>query len=314
MPTPVLILLAVLADLVLGDPPRLPHPVRWQGAAYARLDALADRLGRRDRLFGTVCVLAVAGISGGAVWLSARLPGLGWLFGLYFAYAGLALGGLLREGRRAARLLAAGDTEAARRVVAGLVSRDVSAAGPRDLWRALAESVAENANDAFVAPLFWLAIGGPAGLWVYKAVSTADSMWGYRTVRHGRLGWFGARADDVLAYLPARLTAVALVLAACCLGVGRGVSWRAIARDAAKSPSPNAGWPMAAAAWLCDAAMGGPTVYFGAVVHKPVLGPSGQAWDAKRYATLSSMVLVAGAIITLITVFFCSATFRTIIG
>jgi adenosylcobinamide-phosphate synthase len=306
MDTTVLLMLAVLLDLALGDPLWLPHPVRWQGAAYAALDALADRLGRRTRPFGAVGVAAVAVLSGVVVWLFVRLPAVGWFFALYFAYAGLALGGLLREGRRAARLLEAGDIEAARMVVAGLVSRDVAAEGEAGLWRAVAESVAENANDAFVAPLFWLALAGPAGLWAYKAVSTADSMWGYRTARHGRLGWFGARADDVLAFVPARLTALGLWLAARLLRMEGRASFRAMARDARKSASPNAGWPMAAAAWLCNAGMGGQTVYGGVLVDKPILGPAGRPWNAKRFEALGRLVLVAGIMVAIIMMAVCN--------
>ncbi|MHC1788411.1 adenosylcobinamide-phosphate synthase CbiB [Solidesulfovibrio sp.] len=294
--------LAVGLDLLFGDPAGWPHPVRGIGWAYARCDALADRLGRRSRVFGAICVLAVAGGSAGLVWAASLLPGLGPLCALYFAYAGLALGSLLAEGRRAARFLIAGDLEAARTAVGGLVSRDVAELNAPALWRALAESVAENANDGFVAPLFWLAVAGPAGLWAYKAVSTADSMWGYRTPRYRELGWFGARADDALAWIPARLTVAGLWLGARLLGLGRGVRLADIARDAAKSASPNAGWPMAAAAWLCGGGMGGPARYFGAVVEKPRLGPAAGSWDAPRYAKLSRMVLLTGFIISLGTI------------
>jgi adenosylcobinamide-phosphate synthase len=297
MPEILLILLAVTLDLLLGDPPYWPHPVRAIGAAYAWLDRLADKFGRRSRLFGALGVTAVAGASAGVVWLAGRLPGLGWLFALYFAYAGLALGGLLREGRRAARFLENGETEAARSVVAGLVSRDVSASDADGLWRALAESVAENANDGFVAPLFWLAVAGPAGLWAYKAVSTADSMWGYRTARYERLGSFAARADDVLAWLPARLTVLAMWCAAWPLGWARGVRLADVRRDAKKSASPNAGWPMAAAAWLCGAAMGGEAVYFGKRVAKPAMGPAGKMWNGRRYARLARLVWLCGLIV-----------------
>jgi adenosylcobinamide-phosphate synthase len=297
---------AVLLDLFLGDPRRFPHPVRAIGAVYAALDALADRKGLRTRFFGALCVLVVAGASGGIVYLLTQLPGLGWVLALYFAYAGLALGELLREGRRAARFLIEKDIEAARTVVAGLVSRDVDCLDTDGLWRALAESVAENANDAFVAPLFWLALGGPGILWAYKAVSTADSMWGYRTERYRRIGWFGARADDVLAYLPARLTALAMVLAAAILGMGRGVLFRDIAVDAKKSASPNAGWPMAAAAWLCGGGMGGETVYFGKMVEKPRLGPTCSPWNAKRFSLLSRLVLLTGFIVAVVTFSLCT--------
>jgi adenosylcobinamide-phosphate synthase len=298
--------LAVFLDLLFGDPSRLPHPVRAIGAAYAALDALADRKGLRTRFFGALCVLAVAGVSGGIVFGATHLPGIGWVLTLYFAYAGLALGELLRQGRRAAQFLNENNMEAARNVVGGLVSRDVSCLDAAGLWRALAESVAENANDAFVTPLFWLALGGPGALWIYKAISTADSMWGYRTERYRLLGWFGARADDVLAYLPARLTAVVMVFAASLLGKGREVLLHDIVADAKKSASPNAGWPMAAAAWLCGGSMGGPTVYFGKMVEKPRLGPQHGLWDANRFSLLSRLVLLTGFIVAVITFSLCT--------
>jgi adenosylcobinamide-phosphate synthase len=297
-----LLLLAVGLDLLLADPRWLPHPVRGIGAAYAALDALADRLGLRTRFFGSINVVLVAAASSGLVWLACRIPGVGAVCALYFAYAGLALGGLLREGRRAAAFLSRGDLEAARETIGGLVSRDVASLDAAGLWRTLAETMAENANDAFVAPLFWLGVAGPAGLWAYKAVSTADSMWGYRTERYHRLGWFGARADDVLAWLPARLTALAMWLAARLRGWGRGVRIADIAVDAAKSASPNAGWPMAAAAWLCGGAMGGPAVYFGKTVQKPLLGPVGRLWDATRFGMLMRLVLFESGIVVVITV------------
>ena len=300
-----LLSLAVLLDVALGDPQPWPHPVRGIGAAYTALDALADRLGQRTRFFGACCVTAVAVASGVLVHASTLLWGLGWLMGLYFAFAGLALGELLRQGRLAARLLNIDDTEKARSIVAGLVSRDVSRLDAAGLWRALAESLAENANDAFVAPLFWLALGGPGVLWAYKAVSTADSMWGYRTDRHRRLGWFGARADDVLAWLPARLTAVAMVTAAWMLGLGRDVVLHNIAVDAKKSASPNAGWPMAAAAWLCGGRMGGEAVYFGKLVEKPRLGPSRGEWDAQRFGALHRLLVVSGCIVAVAAVCLC---------
>jgi len=297
--------LAVCLDLLLGDPPGWPHPVRAIGAAYDVLDRLADRLCLRTRWFGAAGVLAVAATAGTVAALAARLPGIGWLLALYFAYAGLALGGLLGEGRRAARFLEANDLEAARKVVAGLVSRDVSRLDAAGLWRGPAESVAENANDAFAAPLFWLVLGGPGGLWAYKAVSTADSMWGYRTDRYDRLGWFGARADDALAWAPARLTVLGMLAAAWLLGAGRGVRLRDIVADAGKSASPNAGWPMAAGAWLCGGGMGGASVYFGRTVEKPRLGPDGGVWDAKRFALLSRLVLFTGGIVVVIIVSMC---------
>jgi adenosylcobinamide-phosphate synthase len=299
----VLPIAAVGLDLVLGDPRGWPHPVRAVGWALDRLDTLADRLGWRTKVFGIASVLAVATGSGAVVWLAGRLPWIGPLASLYFAYAGLALGSLLGEARKAARFLEEGSVEAARNVVAGLVSRDVTALDADGLGRALAESVAENANDAFVAPLLYLALAGPVGLWVYKAVSTADSMWGYRTARHGRLGWFGARADDVLAYVPARLTAGAMWLVGGLLGKRTWGLWDKMTRDAKKSASPNAGWPMAAAAWVCGGRMGGPAVYFGHTVDKPRLGPEQGEWNAQRQRLLQIIVFMSGMLVTVLMIF-----------
>lgn len=297
-----LVLVAVGLDLLLGDPPGWPHPVRFLGRLYDGLERLAAVRGWRNRLFGTVGVLAVAVGAGGLVGLACRLPLLGPVFWLYFAFAGLALGDLLRQARLAARFLEYKDLEAARRVVAGLVSRETGDLDAAGLSRALAESVSENANDGFVAPLFFLMLGGPGLLWAYKAVSTADSMWGYRTPRHARLGWFGARADDALAFAPARLTAGAMWLVAGLFGPRPAGLWGKIARDAGKSASPNAGWPMAAAAWVCGAGMGGPARYFGRLVEKPRLGPTDSAWDAKRQQFLRRLVLLSGFIIVVLMV------------
>jgi adenosylcobinamide-phosphate synthase len=159
--------------------------------------------------------------------------------------------------------------------------------------RTLAETLSENLNDAFVAPFFFLSVAGPAGLWVYKAVSTLDSMWGYKTPRYKDFGWAAAKADDVLAFIPARLTGLAMIGA----GALTGLNWRAaydnILADSGKTDSPNAGWPMAAAAWLLGASMGGPAVYFGEVKDKPVLGPEGD-WTLDKVRRLRSLVLATG--------------------
>ncbi|MBG3878297.1 cobalamin biosynthesis protein, partial [Desulfovibrio oxamicus] len=212
-------------------------------------------------------------------------PWLGALVAVYFAWAGLALGSLLREGRRTLHAIEHGTLDEARTAVSMLVSRDTAQLDRPDLRRALAETLAENFNDGFVAPFFWLLLGGPAALWAYKAVSTMDSMWGYRTDRWRDLGRACARLDDVLAWLPARLAVFFLWLSAPLVLAGKGArggpggthgGWQGfgpMARDARSMESPNAGWPMSAAAWLHGAPMGGPTPYFGAVKHKPVLGP-----------------------------------------
>ena len=291
---------ALALDLAVGDPHGWPHPVRLVGWLLGVQETLARRLPEVWlRAVGIVLTCANAALAYLAVRLLVGLPLLGWLAWLYLAFAGLALGQLLREGRAVARAIDAAEQGLAglgeaRRLLAGLVTRDTSAMGPGELRKVLAETLSENLCDGLVAPFFYLALGGPALLWAYKTVSTMDSMWGYRTPRFERLGMGCARADDLLAFVPARLTALAVLLAARCMGLGVRDGWARVRRDAATMSSPNAGWPMAAAAWSLGAAMGGPAVYFGERCIKPVLGPQHGVWTGKKIRRLDRLLAVAG--------------------
>ncbi len=291
-------LLALGLDALLGDPRGWPHPVRLIGRILDKLEPLArswaaevggvsqaavasaEAEGKRLRLAGLAAVLLVAGGSGTLAYLLSSLPGAGWLFALYFAYAGLALHGLIQEVDRARQILHLEGAEAGRLAVSGLVSRDVSTADEDNLYRALAETLAENFNDAVVAPFFWLCLTGPAGLWAYKAVSTMDSMWGYKNERWRDLGRTAARLDDGLAWLPARISAAMLRFTFFGKKSGFWPGWGVIAGQAKTMASPNAGWPMSVAAWLHGCAMGGLTAYHGEIVEKPRLGPDdAPAWN-----------------------------------
>ncbi|MGE4553869.1 MAG: CobD/CbiB family cobalamin biosynthesis protein, partial [Desulfovibrionaceae bacterium] len=162
--------LAGTLDLALGDPPGAPHPVRLIGRAADLVEAWARSDERHLRLKGGLAVFALAALSGSLVYLLDAIPYLGWACAVYFAYAGLALGCLLREGRAVARLLNEDRLIDARRRLAGLVSRDTANMGPDALRRSLAETLSENLGDGLVAPLFFLVLLGPPGLWAYKAV------------------------------------------------------------------------------------------------------------------------------------------------
>lgn len=320
---PVLGMLGVVCDLAFGDPRLLPHPVRFQGWMANFLEPLLRRaslgLGGGDgslRLVGGLGVVLLALTSGAVAFGLARLPGFGPLFALYLLFAGLAMGSLLSEGKRVFKLLfVQRDLLAARAGLGMLVTRETASLDQQGVARGLAETVSENANDGFVAPCFYFVLGsvlgrspewGVAALWAYKAVSTLDSMWGYRTGPWRAFGWAAARTDDVLAWLPARFTALAMLA----VTIPRlGVGWSGFrpmlaktARDAVKTSSPNAGWPMAAAAWSCGAWLGGPATYFGQRMDKPLLGPEEGEWDERRMARLFRMtreacLLAAGVLI-----------------
>ena len=322
---------ALIFDLWLGDPD-LPwrHPVCAVGKLLDALEAPARRFmladgpeaeRARGRLAGAATLAVLAGLTGLAVWALVSLPVCGWLLALYLAWAGLAMGSLLRTGREVLRRVEDYDEPEARSALSWLVSRDTSSMDRPLMRKTLADTLSENLTDAFMAPFFWLLVGGPVALWCYKAVSTTDSMWGYVTDKWRWLGWAGARCDDALAFIPARLSACAAWLAdRCAVALARlcggreGSGWFAragrlrrwsgrwpgrwpglgvVARQAAGMPSPNSGWSMAACAWLCGARMGGPSVYFGTLTPKPWLGPEpdeAAPWDHARLLALCELL------------------------
>jgi adenosylcobinamide-phosphate synthase len=307
---------AWLLDLVLGDPRRFPHPVRLIGLAASGLERAARRLTSSPAglvVAGAVMTAVVAGGAGAlalaGLYLAGLIHGLAAVgLGVVLAYFCLATRDLIDHVRPVAAALARGDLDGARRELGKIVGRDTGALDETGVRRALIETVAENLSDGVVGPLFYLALGGPALGLAYKAVSTLDSMIGYRGERYEHLGKAAARADDVLNFIPARLTALLLVMAAPLTGLSGPGAWRALLRDHAKSSSPNAGWPEAAMAGALGVALGGPAIYFGRAMDKPILGPGLRPLDeaavraAVRMLVVVSLLaaLVGGAILAVI--------------
>jgi adenosylcobinamide-phosphate synthase len=268
----------------------------WEGRCRGlNLDPLLCGVSGVIFLCLLVCTVVVGLVS---------LPVIGWFFGLYLAYSGLALGGLIREGKKVLRLLQEGDVFGSGEALGMLVSRDTSQMDEEEINASLAETLSENFNDAFCAPLFYLALLGPAGLWVYKAVSTGDSMWGYRNERFERLGKFAARADDVLAWIPARISAFLFVICARILSAEKksspgsvGDVWGKIEKDARRAESPNAGWCMSAAAHVLGIRLGGPAKYFGEIKDKPYFNPQGASPGLKEQKELVRLMYLSGFVL-----------------
>ncbi|MDR0339238.1 MAG: cobalamin biosynthesis protein [Desulfovibrio sp.] len=328
--------LALALDLVFADPKSLPHPVQGIGFLAGRLETHARRLGAARGapvLAGALACLALCLLSASLAALACRLPSfLGSLAALYLAWSGLALGGLVREGKSALARIRDAEKDsstlpAARHAVQMLVSRDTSAMLTDELYRSLAESLSENLNDAFVAPFFWLCLTGPAGLWFHKTASTLDSMWGYRNERWRDFGKTAARLDDALAFIPARLSAALMLLTAWLEHTARRIrglpprpltpafdgdffqtpgwpGYATISRQARACSSPNAGWPMAAAAWLFHGKSGGPTPYDGIMAQKPLLGPEKGRWQRENCRLLLLHVRNTGIVCALIALAF----------
>lgn len=305
--------LALLIDLVLGDPALpWPHPVRGVGALIDRLEKPCRRFADysnnpkiravRGRFAGLLALSFCSLLVGALVWALISFPVAGFFFALYFAWAGLAMGCLVETGRDAIARAETAPLIEARLAVSWLVSRETGNMDRETLRKTLADTLSENFTDALVAPFFWLVVAGPVGLWIYKTVSCFDSQWGYLTPRWKDLGWAGAKGDDLLAWLPARIGAFSLFL---CdkisalfprsrLWRGHWPGWKIVAKDARGMPSPNSGWSMAACAWLCDRRMAGSSVYFGKLVRKPWLGPvRADEWDRTRLLALCRLMEVA---------------------
>jgi adenosylcobinamide-phosphate synthase len=195
------------------------------------------------------------------------------------------------------RHLTAGDLDTARAHLSSLAGRDPSGLGEAELVRATVESVAENTSDAAVAPLFWGAVAGLPGLLGYRAANTLDAMVGHRSPRYARFGWAAARFDDVVNWVPARVTAVLTVLTAPLAGGSPSGAWRAWQHDGAAHPSPNAGRCEAALAGALGLRLGGRNVYGERVEERPSLG-DGQPpvrGDIRRAARLSRGVWTTAA-------------------
>jgi adenosylcobinamide-phosphate synthase len=246
---------ALAIDLLLGEYPSPLHPVVWIGKLASELlrETPIGKIGQF--LYGMFVTAVVVGAAAGIVRLcehwTANAPILGFLVSVYFLKASFALTALGKAGRRVAQALDANDLPAARERLRSLCSRDPAELDGEELVAASIESLAENASDSFVAPLFWYAIGGVSGAMAYRAINTLDAMIGYRG-RYEWLGKFAARLDDVANWIPARLTAALLLIAGAIVRADVAGGWRTYWRDGGRTPSPNAGRPMAAMAGLLD--------------------------------------------------------------
>jgi adenosylcobinamide-phosphate synthase len=281
-----ILVVALLADALIGDPERLwrrlPHPVVWMGMLIGALDRRLNRAawpGTRRRLLGIgalVVVVAAAGLTGAAIEAGLRLlPGHVASIGLVASIL-IAQNSLYRHVAAVAIAFDAGGLAAARHAVSLIVGRDPDSLDEAGVCRAAIETTAENFSDGVVAPAFWFALLGLPGLAAYKAVNTADSMVGHLSERYRDFGWAAARFDDLVNLVPARLSGLAIALAAPLAGGSIREALRSMRRDARLHRSPNAGWPEAAMAGALGLALAGPRRYGARIVDDPYLNAEGR--------------------------------------
>ena len=270
-------LLALACDAAFGWPAALYRRVGHPVGLFARLiEACEVRWNRPNyrpavrRMLGALTLALLVAVVGGATWVAQQLAAFllgrwSWLAVALLAWPALAQRSLFDHVCAVANALADDGLPAARTAVSAIVGRDTDTLDESGVARAAIESLAESFCDGVIAPLFWLLILGLPGIWMFKAVNTADSLIGHREPRWRAYGWAAARTDDAMNLVPARLSSLLL----CSVGA-RG--WRVLWRDAGKHASPNAGWPEAAMAGVLGLRLAGPIAYDGLMQDKPWIG------------------------------------------
>ena len=287
-------------DLLFGDPQRLPHPVVWFGKVIAACEHRLNS-GKYRKLKGALTALGLIIATFAFVWLLRSLlldfnKVLLLFLDVILIFYCLAGTTLIRE-VRLVFLAVDRSLEEGRARVARIVGRDTSELSAQEVRTAALETLAENLSDGVVAPLFWLALLGVPGMMAYKMINTLDSMIGYKTERYKDFGCWAAHIDDVANYIPARLTALLMVVASGRLGL-----LRFVCQNGKNHASPNSGYPESALAGILNCRFGGPHYYFGQLFDKPYIGSNDRllttadmekAVRINRTAEVMMVVLVA---------------------
>lgn len=290
----------LLLDLLLGDPRWLPHPVRWMGSAIALGEKTLNH-GKHRFLKG--CILSITlvalywGILHGVFLLTGPYPVLSSVLATIGVFYGIANRNLVEEVLKVEKALTAGGLERGRRQLGFIVGRDTQNLTAHQVRVASLETLSENLSDGVITPLFYFMLGGVPAMFAYKMVNTLDSMIGYKNQRFAQFGKFAAKTDDLLNFLPARITALLMVLVSLS---ARGLKF--VLKYGHQHASPNSGYPEAALAGILNCRFGGPNVYHGKLVDKPFIGDTDCAVTTamvKKACVLNMAVTMTFILITL---------------
>lgn len=299
------LLIGWMLDILLGDPPYLPHPIVGFGKMISFGEHRLNK-GNHRKIKGGIMAVVYILLVFGVTWLIRQLlyqhiQPLGITIDILIVFFCLAGTTLIREVRQVFVALDH-SLEEGRKQVARIVGRDTSALSAQEVRTAALETLAENLSDGVIAPLFWFALLGIPGMLAYKMVNTLDSMIGYRTQRYKNFGCWSAHIDDIANYIPARLTALLMVLV-----TGH---WRLIGfvwRNGRRHASPNSGYPEAALAGILNCRFGGPHYYFGELFDKPYIGDNDrqlETVDAKKAINVNRKTEVVMVVLVLFIQFF----------
>lgn len=298
-------IIGLVFDLVVGDPPKLPHPVRWVGKLIQSQTELWNK-GKMRKTRGMIMALAVVGTTMFVVTAILLVSyNVSFMFGIIVE--GLLIGiGLAQRSLKEAAMavyepLVKGDLSEARVKLSWIVGRDTEKLDEDEIVRGVVETVSENTSDGVTAPLFYAFLFGAVGLWGYKAVNTLDSMIGYKNEKYKDFGMFAAKLDDVLNFVPSRLTGLLMVLGTKNeTNVTLGQRLKIWLRDAKKHPSPNSGYLEAATAVQLGVQLGGKNTYQGIESFRATMGEKLVPLTKEHIATAVIHMRVATLLFTLV--------------
>lgn len=299
------LLTGYVLDLIFGDPRQIYHPIRIIGNLIAVLEKgirkVFPKTSKGELAGGTmlvvlvvlICTAVPAALLGLAAWIH---PVVYWLLASFWCWQILATKSLKTESMKVYAPLKEGDLPAARRAVAMIVGRDTERLTVEGVAKAAVETVAENTSDGIVAPLIFLALGGPALGFFYKAVNTMDSMVGYKNERYLYFGRTAARLDDVLNFLPSRISAWLMILAAAFLGMDGKNAKRIYLRDRRNHASPNSAQTEAVMAGALRVQLAGDAWYFGELYKKPTIGDPFRAVEPEDIVRANRLMYLTSAL------------------
>ena len=304
------LVIGFLLDAMIGDPYRMPHPIRLIGRLISSLEKFVRLHFRNLTSGGAFLALIVltlsAGIPFGILFLCYHLNiWLGTGVECILCFYMLAARSLYNESMKVYK---AQDTETARKAVSMIVGRDTESLDRDGIIRAAVETVAENTSDGVTAPVIYMALGGAVGGFFYKAANTMDSMIGYRNDKYEKLGKFAARLDDVLNFLPSRITALAMIISSYLLGFDGKNAWRIWRRDRRKHASPNSAQTESVCAGALGIRLAGDAYYFGELHKKPFIGDDVRPIENEDIRRANRLMYVSSVIILII-----SAALRALI-
>ncbi len=299
--------IAFVLDWILGDPRRFPHPVKYIGRTALLLEKPMRQIISNARFAGIMTAFIIIAGTGGLTYLlliaaGQAHPFVADILGIVIIYTTIAAKDLNEHAMRVFRALKAGDLPEARSALSMMVGRDTAELDEPEIVRGVIESVAENLVDGVTAPLLFAIIGGPAGAILYKAINTLDSTFGYRTPCYLMFGWASARIDDLVNWLPARLTVPCIIVAAVIMGKDAAGALRIARRDGSKHDSPNSGISEAAFAGALYVQLGGLNYYWGKAHQGQLIGDdlitlkSCHITEANRLMYLSTIIFTFVAI------------------